>query len=168
MLTVELPVLVSFFRISPQVGLALLVAVIAEAVPDADAAAEATPDAEADAQQYAMKLPAGRPPYNPGCGLMDTCCGMSNEGCCMGGQQCYTYYENVCENVNEPQCNMKGREFCEPVTLPDCRVTKERGKLVSDDHQGCVYSSSLVAHLAAVAASRVHIPRHSNQMLYIK
>ena len=107
MLTVELPVLVSFFRISPQVGLALLVAVIAEA-------------------------------------------------------------ENVCENVNEPQCNMKGREFCEPVTLPDCRVTKERGKLVSDDHQGCVYSSSLVAHLAAVAASRVHIPRHSNQMLYIK
>jgi hypothetical protein len=102
--------------------------------------AEAVPEAEADAeaQQYGG---AARPPYNPGCGLLDTCCGMSQEGCCMGGQQCYTYYENVCENVNEPQCNMKGREFCEPVTLPDCRVTKERGKLVGiPEIMGRLYS----------------------------
>jgi hypothetical protein len=106
----------------------VLGAVLPVAVPDAKAAPEAAAAADPDAE--AQHYGAARPPYNPGCGLMDTCCGMSQEGCCMGGQQCYTYYENVCENVNEPQCNMRGKEVCEPVTLPDCRVTKERGKLV--------------------------------------
>ena len=115
--------------------LSLLGAVLPEAVPEADAAAfpdaEARPEAAADAEAEPQQYAAVRPAYNPGCGLMDSCCGMSQEGCCMGGQQCYTYYENVCENVNEPQCNMKGKEICEPVTLPDCRVTKERGQMVS-------------------------------------
>ena len=35
----------------------------------------------------------------------------------MGGQQCYTYYENVCENTNEAQCNMKGNT---------CRWTRDK------------------------------------------
>ena len=62
---------------------------------------------------------------------MDSCCGMSGEGCCVGGQQCYTFYENVCENTQEAQCNMKGRNYCETISLTDCRVVRERGSMVS-------------------------------------
>ena len=73
-----------------------------------------------------------RPPaYEPGCGMMDSCCGMSDEGCCVGGQQCYTYYENICENVNVANCNMRGRKVCEQIELQDCRVVRERSSLVS-------------------------------------
>jgi len=51
----------------------------------------------------------------------------------MGGQQCYTYYENVCENTNEAQCNMKGRNYCEQITLKDCRVVRERGSVILNE-----------------------------------
>ena len=59
----------------------------------------------------------------------------------MGGQQCYTYYENVCENVNKARCNMRGRKVCEQVELPDCRLTRETSSLVSYTNQmHCVTS----------------------------
>ena len=69
-------------------------------------------------------------PQTSQCGLVDQCCGMAHEGCCAGGQQCYTYYENVCENVNQPRCRMKGREFCDEAVMPDCRIEKTRGNMV--------------------------------------
>ena len=103
-----------------------------EALPEAlpEAIPEAIPEAGADSQYMAYSepdYPGFRPPVSePGCGLMDTCCGMSNEGCCMGGQQCYTYYERECENINEPSCNMRGKTVCMNIPLKDCRVVKER------------------------------------------
>ena len=63
--------------------------------------------------------------------MMDQCCGMANEGCCMGGQQCYTYYENVCERTDQPRCRMTGREFCDEAVMPDCRVERQRRNMVS-------------------------------------
>ena len=103
----------------------LLVAGGGRADPEPDADAAADPEAAADPQL--MRPPA----YEPGCGMMDSCCGMSDEGCCVGGQQCYTYYENICENVNVANCNMRGRKVCEQIELQDCRVVRERSSLVS-------------------------------------
>ena len=62
--------------------------------------------------------------------MVDQCCGMANEGCCMAGQQCYTYYENVCENVNEARCQPNIKQICVDVVLPDCRIVKERRQQV--------------------------------------
>ena len=84
----------------------------------------------APGQVPASTLPAQAPPQTSQCGLVDKCCGMAHEGCCQGGQQCYTYYENVCENVNQPRCRMKGREFCDEAIMPDCRIEKTRGSMV--------------------------------------
>jgi hypothetical protein len=124
------------------------------ALADPEALADADADSDADAEAEAQY---GRYPYNPygqvaggggfnvggdpetaGCpnvNMMDECCGMSQEGCCMGGQKCYTYYERQCENVNEPVCDMKGKKFCEKITLNDCRVVRERGTLVLSDEK---------------------------------
>ena len=117
-----------------------------DALADADAVGDADSEAEA---QYARGFPYGNGGqvlgggngynnmYNPetaGCpnvNMMDECCGMNTEGCCLGGQKCYTYYERQCENVNEPVCDMKGKKFCETITLNDCRVVREKGTLVS-------------------------------------
>ena len=97
-------------------------------------------------------MPAEQP--GPGqssqCGMMDQCCGMVGEGCCQGGQQCYTYYENVCENVNQPRCRMKGREFCDEAVMPDCRIEKTRGSMVS-------------AHITQNAVHRKQYAVHSMQ-----
>ena len=101
----------------------------AEANADADALAEANADANAQYMGYpesAYNMGSRPPVSEPGCGMMDSCCGMSNEGCCMGGQQCYTYYERECENTNEPQCNMRGKTVCMNIPLKDCRVVQER------------------------------------------
>ena len=133
----------------------------AEAVPEANAEADADSLADADAvgdaegeaeAQYARGFPYdpygnggqvldGSNGYNnmynpetdgcPNVNMMDECCGMNSEGCCLGGQKCYTYYERQCENVNEPVCDMKGKKFCETITLNDCRVVREKGTLVS-------------------------------------
>ena len=133
----------------------------AEAVPEANAEADADSLADADAvgdaegeaeAQYARGFPYdpygnggqvldGSNGYNnmynpetdgcPNVNMMDECCGMNTEGCCLGGQKCYTYYERQCENVNEPVCDMKGKKFCETITLNDCRVVREKGTLVS-------------------------------------
>ena len=62
--------------------------------------------------------------------MVDQCCGMANDGCCMAGQQCYTYYENVCENVNEARCQPNIKQICVDVVLPDCRIVKERRQQV--------------------------------------
>ena len=119
----------------------------ADPLAEADALADSEADAEADADaQYGMynMYPGqgqGGAGFNPGVEeaeggcpnnkMMSECCGMSQEGCCMGGQKCYTYYERECENVNEPVCDVRGRKFCETITLNDCRVVRERGSLVS-------------------------------------
>ena len=66
------------------------------------------------------------------CGIMvDECCGMAQDGCCQGGQQCYTYYETVCENVTKKRCNPKFKQICVEETLPDCKIQKERRTAVS-------------------------------------
>ena len=48
----------------------------------------------------------------------------------MGGQQCYTYYENVCQNVNAQRCQPKFKQICVNEVLPDCRILKERRQQV--------------------------------------
>ena len=66
------------------------------------------------------------------CGVMlDECCGMANEGCCMGGQQCYTYYETVCEKTQTQRCQPKFKQVCVNEVLPDCRIEKKRATQVS-------------------------------------
>ena len=77
--------------------------------------------------------PAGgqqaRPPSQ--CGIqVDECCGMANEGCCMAGQECYTYYETVCENVQTQRCKPKFKQICVEEELPDCTIEKKRGSVV--------------------------------------
>merc|ERR1719500_1245825 len=34
------------------------------------------------------------------CGMVDECCGMAQQVCCVEGQQCYTYYTQECESVD--------------------------------------------------------------------
>ena len=72
--------------------------------------------------------------------MVDQCCGMANEGCCMAGQQCYTYYENVCENVNEARCQPNIKQICVDVVLPDCRIVKERRQQVCSSEFSLVKS----------------------------
>lgn len=65
------------------------------------------------------------------CGVqVDECCGMAHEGCCMGGQQCYTYYETVCENVQTQRCKPKFKQVCVNEVLPDCKIEKKRATQV--------------------------------------
>ena len=66
------------------------------------------------------------------CGLqVDECCGMANEGCCVGGQECYTYYETVCDQSVTQRCRPKFKQVCVQETLPYCTVQKKRGSVVS-------------------------------------
>ena len=66
------------------------------------------------------------------CGLqVDECCGMANEGCCVGGQECYTYYETVCDSTKTQRCRPKFKQVCVQETLPYCTVQKKRGSVVS-------------------------------------
>ena len=48
----------------------------------------------------------------------------------MGGQQCYTYYETVCENVQKQRCKPKFKQVCVNEVLPDCRIEKKRATQV--------------------------------------
>merc|ERR1711962_1088039 len=45
--------------------------------------------------------PGGGQGYSPGGSTCprDQFCGMDTENCCLGGQKCFNYYEQVCENV---------------------------------------------------------------------
>ena len=56
---------------------------------------------------------------------------MANEGCCVGGQECYTYYETVCETGVTQRCRPKFKQVCVQETLPYCTVQKKRGSVVS-------------------------------------
>merc|ERR1711892_122828 len=93
-------------------------------------------------QQSPAPMMMGQQPMMPGypgpsqpqsstgqCGMMDQCCGLAQEGCCLGGQQCYTYYENVCDNPVAARCQMRGREFCDEAVMPDCRVVRTKGQI---------------------------------------
>merc|ERR1712180_424025 len=58
--------------------------------------------------------PGGGQGYNPGGSTCprDQCCGMDTENCCLGGQKCFNYYEQVCENVRQDRCQVHHTEFC--------------------------------------------------------
>lgn len=72
--------------------------------------------------------------YNPGGGgqgvntggkcASDQCCGMADNNCCLGGQQCYTYYEQECQRVDRPRCQIESSEFCKNRRIPMCRVIR--------------------------------------------
>ena len=64
------------------------------------------------------------------CGMVDECCGMAQQGCCVEGQQCYTYYTQECESVDAPVCNKRLRNLCHEATVPDCQVRRNPGSLV--------------------------------------
>ena len=71
--------------------------------------------------------PSGQPGQ---CGMVDECCGMAQQGCCVEGQQCYTYYTQECESVDAPVCNKRLRNLCHEATVPDCQVRRNPGSLV--------------------------------------
>jgi len=54
----------------------------------------------------------------------DQCCGMADNNCCLGGQQCYTYYEQECQRVDRPRCQIESSEFCKTRRIPMCRVIR--------------------------------------------
>ena len=56
---------------------------------------------------------------------------MASEGCCVGGQECYTYYETVCDSAKTQRCRPKFKQVCVQETLPYCSVQKKRGSVVS-------------------------------------
>merc|ERR1711970_1252002 len=73
--------------------------------------------------------------YNPGGGYPggysptgacpgDQCCGMADNNCCLGGKQCYTYYEQQCKRVDRPRCQIESSEFCKNRRIPMCRVVR--------------------------------------------
>jgi len=65
--------------------------------------------------------------FNPGPGgqcASDQCCGMADNNCCLGGQQCYTYYEQECQRVDRPRCQIESSEFCKNRKIPMCRVIR--------------------------------------------
>ena len=66
------------------------------------------------------------------CGMVDECCGMAQQGCCVEGQQCYTYYTQECESVDAPVCNKRLRNLCHEATVPDCQVRRNPGSLVKN------------------------------------
>merc|ERR1712004_610896 len=51
-------------------------------------------------------------------------------GCCVEGQQCYTYYTQECESVDAPVCNKRLRNLCHEATVPDCQVRRNPGSLM--------------------------------------
>jgi len=59
------------------------------------------------------------------CGMVDQCCEQHQQGCCVEGQQCYTYYTQECETVDAPVCNKRLRNLCHDATVPDCQVKRE-------------------------------------------
>merc|ERR1719195_2386538 len=63
-------------------------------------------------------------------GMVDECCGMAQQGCCVEGQQCYTYYTQECESVDAPVCNKRLRNLCHEATVPDCQVRRNPGSLM--------------------------------------
>ena len=54
----------------------------------------------------------------------EQCCGMADQNCCLGGKQCYTYYEQECKRVDRPRCQIESSEFCKPREIPMCRVMR--------------------------------------------
>ena len=76
--------------------------------------------------------PRGQPGQ---CGMVDECCGMAQQGCCVEGQQCYTYYTQECESVDAPVCNKRLRNLCHEATVPDCQVRRNPGSLVKKTTQ---------------------------------
>jgi len=54
----------------------------------------------------------------------EQCCGMADQNCCLGGKQCYTYYEQECKRVDRPRCQIESSEFCKPREIPMCRVIR--------------------------------------------
>jgi len=66
------------------------------------------------------------------CSMLDQCCGMVNEGCCIQGQQevqgeqCYTIYERKCRYSNKPFCQRLTKQECMHHTIKDCRPVQER------------------------------------------
>jgi len=92
--------------------------------------------------------PAGGSGYNPGGGYPgeysptgacpgDQCCGMADNNCCLGGKQCYTYYEQQCKRVDRPRCQIESSEFCKNRRIPMCRVVRvpQQARITV---QGCV------------------------------
>ena len=69
---------------------------------------------------------------------------MANEGCCVGGQECYTYYETVCDQSVTQRCRPKFKQVCVQETLPYCTVQKKRGSVVSCEK---VFSFSIFSHI---------------------
>jgi len=54
----------------------------------------------------------------------EQCCGMADNNCCLGGKQCYTYYEQQCKRVDRPRCQIESSEFCKTRRIPMCRVVR--------------------------------------------
>jgi len=67
--------------------------------------------------------PGGFGPQGP-C-ASDQCCGMADNNCCLGGKQCYTYYEQECKRVDRPRCQIESSEFCKNRKIPMCRVVRK-------------------------------------------
>jgi len=67
----------------------------------------------------------------------DQCCGMADNNCCLGGKQCYTYYEQQCKRVDRPRCQIESSEFCKNRRIPMCRVVRvpQQARITV---QGCV------------------------------
>jgi len=77
-------------------------------------------------QPAPLPYPGGQG-FNPGTGgacASDQCCGMADNNCCLGGQQCYTYYEQECTRVDRPRCQIESSEFCKTRQIPMCRVIR--------------------------------------------
>jgi len=69
-----------------------------------------------------MSMPSG----GLNCGIMDQCCSMSDNGCCLNqGQQCFTKWERKCTYANMPSCQTQTKEFCDTKALKTCRFTKK-------------------------------------------
>ena len=99
------------------------------------------------------------------CGMVDECCGMAQQGCCVEGQQCYTYYTQECESVDAPVCNKRLRNLCHEATVPDCQVRRNPGNLVKNTPPTSPILLVLDAHPAGLRACGkdrdVHLQRHS-------
>ena len=86
----------------------------------------------------------GQSGYNPGggggeggsCGMVDQCCNMADQGCCVGGeeprqqQQCYTVWETKCQYTNKPRCRKTTREHCQRHPIKSCRRVTETKNIV--------------------------------------
>ena len=66
------------------------------------------------------------------CGMVDQCCEMHNQGCCVnGGQQCYKVWETKCKYANKPRCINSYQKKCEKVEMKKCRMVEEIRDIVS-------------------------------------